>query len=162
MRFRPPTTSLGLAAAFVGGLVVSPLARHPIPAARGQSPAPAVPAVLAPAMIDLSALQYDDLPATPFPDLHARTFVASDHATVALQSGNIAKHFHAGNDEIQFIIEGSGAMWLGSERKAFKPGTLIIIPKGVPHAGTVVASGPVKALVVKLPPQGKTDIAFVD
>jgi len=59
------------------------------------------------AAIDLAAPKLDDLPKTPRPEIIARTLVVSD----------------------------SGAMWLGNERREFKPGTLIIIPKGVAHAG---------------------------
>jgi mannose-6-phosphate isomerase-like protein (cupin superfamily) len=47
-------------------------------------------------------------------------------------------------------------------RKEFKPGTLIIIPKGTAHAGTIVSSGPVKAIAIKIPPQAKDDITFVN
>jgi mannose-6-phosphate isomerase-like protein (cupin superfamily) len=69
---------------------------------------------------------------------------------------------HPKTDEIQYIIEGSGAMWLGNERKEFKPGTLLIIPKGTAHAGTIVSSGPVKALAIKIPPQPADDTVFLD
>ena len=54
----------------------------------------------------------------------------TDNATLAIQTGNFGKHIHRNADEIQFIIEGSGSMWLGSERKDFKPATLLIIPRG--------------------------------
>jgi mannose-6-phosphate isomerase-like protein (cupin superfamily) len=52
-------------------------------------------------------------------------------------------------------------MWLGGERKDFKPGTLIIIPKGTAHGGSIVANGPVKALAIKLPPQPADDTVFL-
>jgi len=94
--------------------------------------------------------------------MNGRPLVTTDNATVAIQSGNVAKHIHPKTDEIQYIIEGSGAMWLGGERKEFKPGTLIIIPKGTAHGGTVVASGPVKAIAIKIPPQPKDDVEFVN
>jgi uncharacterized protein (DUF2267 family)/mannose-6-phosphate isomerase-like protein (cupin superfamily) len=73
-----------------------------------------------------------------------------------------AKHIHPKTDEIQYIIEGSGAMWLGGERKEVKPGTLIIIPKGTAHGGTLVTSGPVKAIAIKIPPQAKDDVTFAN
>jgi mannose-6-phosphate isomerase-like protein (cupin superfamily) len=77
-------------------------------------------------------------------------------------SGNVARHIHPKTDEIQYIIEGSGAMWLGNERKEFKPGTLIVIPKGTAHGGTLVTSGPVKAIAIKIPPQGPNDTVFMN
>lgn len=86
----------------------------------------------------------------------------TDNATIAIQSGNVKKHMHPKTDEIQYIIEGSGAMWVGNERKEFKPGTLIVIPKGTAHAGTIVGSGPVKALAIKIPPQPPDDTVSLD
>jgi len=88
--------------------------------------------------------------------------VATPSGTIGIQSGNVKKHYHADADEIQYILEGSGSMWLGAERRDFKAGSLIIIPKGTAHAGTIVASGPVKAIAIKLPPQRPDDTHFVD
>ena len=51
-------------------------------------------------------------------------------------------------------------MWLDNERRDFKPGTLIIHPKGVAHAGKLVSSAPVKAIAIKLPPQPANDTVF--
>ena len=93
--------------------------------------------------------------------MNAKGLVVTDNATIGVQSGNVAKHNHPNTDEIQYIVEGSGAMWLGNERKEFKPGTLIVIPKGTAHGGTLVTSGPVKAIAIKLPPQDPKDTTFV-
>jgi mannose-6-phosphate isomerase-like protein (cupin superfamily) len=156
MRHSATAFSLAVVAAFTAGMVVSPLTRHVFPEAHAQ------PAPLAPAMIDLMALKHADLPSTPNPDMNAKGFVVTDNATIGIQSGNVAKHIHPKTDEIQYIVEGSGAMWLGAERKEFKPGTLIIIPKGTAHGGTLVTAGPVKAIAIKIPPQPKDDVVFVD
>lgn len=43
-----------------------------------------------------------------------------------------------------------------------KPGTMLIIPKGTAHAGAMLSNGPVKALAIKIPPQGPDDTKFVD
>ena len=151
-----PKTTSAVALAFVAGIAVSPLARHVLSDANAQAPA------LAPAMIDLAALKHGDLPATANPEMNARALVTTDNATIGIQSGNVAKHMHPKTDEIQYILEGSGAMWLGGERKEFKAGTLIVIPKGTAHGGTLVASGPVKAIALKLPPQPKDDTVFLN
>jgi len=142
--------------AFVAGLAASPFVRSSFATAH------AADAPLAPMMIDLTALKHGDLAKTSNPEMNNRPLVVEENATMAVQSGNVAKHMHPKTDEIQYIIEGSGAMWLGNERKDFKPGTLIIIPKGTAHAGTLVASGPVKALVVKIPPQAADDTVFLN
>jgi len=150
------TIALAVVLAFVAGLLVSPMTRLAPPAAHSQS------APLAPMMIDLAGMKHADLPKTSNPEMNAKPLVVTDNATVGIQSGNVAKHMHPKTDEIQYIVEGSGAMWLGSERKEFKPGTLIIIPKGTAHAGTIVASGPVKAIAIKIPPQPPDDTKFLD
>jgi mannose-6-phosphate isomerase-like protein (cupin superfamily) len=141
--------------AFVAGLAASPMLQHVWADAHAEA------APLQPMMIDLMALKHDDLPKTSNPEMNNRPLVATDSGTVALQSGNVAKHMHPKTNEIQYIVEGSGAMWLGNERKEFKPGTIIIIPKGTPHGGTIVSSGPVKALAIKLPPQPADDTVFL-
>ena len=156
MRHNATTLCLGIAIAFIAGACSAPLAQHAISEARAGA------APLAPAMIDLTALKHKDLPGTPNPEMNAKPLVVTDNATIGIQSGNVAKHNHPKTDEIQYIIEGSGAMWLGGERKEFKPGTLIIIPKGTAHGGTIVTSGPVKAIAIKIPPQPKDDVVFLN
>jgi len=156
MRHTKTTLGLVIAVAFATGIVVSPLLHRAIPDAH------AAAAPLTPAVIDLAALKHADIPATPFPDLHSKTLVVTDNATLAIQTGNVGKHIHRNTDEIQYIIEGSGSMWLGSERKDFKPGTLLIIPRGTPHQGQIVSSGPVKSIAIKIPPQAPDDTVFVE
>jgi mannose-6-phosphate isomerase-like protein (cupin superfamily) len=156
MPYGRTTLGVALVIAFVAGLAFSPFVQHFV------SPARAATAPLTPAVIDLAAIKHDDLPKTSNPEMNTRMLVVTDNATLQLQSGNVKKHIHPKTDEIQYIIEGTGSMWVGSERKEFKPGTIIIIPKGTPHAGTLVSSGPVKALAIKIPPQPPEDTVFVD
>ena len=156
MRHSTTSNVIATSIAFAAGVAASAIAIHFVSDAHAQA------AAVAPAMIDLAALKHADLPTTSNPEMNTRMLVTTDNATLQVQSGNVAKHTHPKTDEIQYIIEGSGSMWLGNERKDFKPGTLIIIPKGTAHAGTVVASGPVKALAIKIPPQPKDDTVFVN
>ena len=156
MRHNTFTLSAAITAAFAAGLVLSPLMQPVVSGARAQAPS------LTAVMIDLGSMKHGDIPATPNPEMNARLLVSTDNATIAVQSGNVAKHVHPRTDEIQYIIEGSGSMWLGTERKDFKPGTLIVIPKGTPHAGTIVTSGPVKAIAIKIPPQPRDDVVFTN
>jgi mannose-6-phosphate isomerase-like protein (cupin superfamily) len=156
MRHTTTAVAAAVTLAFAAGIVVSPLAQHALSDAHAQ----ATP--LTAAMIDLAGMKHGDLPATPNPDMRASGLVTTDNATVGIQSGNVAKHIHPKTDEIQYIIEGSGAMWLGNERKEFRPGTLIVIPKGTAHGGTIVSNGPVKAIAIKIPPQPRDDVVFVN
>ena len=156
MRITPTQFALGLCAAFVAGLAAAPAGHELWPSAHAQ------PAGLTPAMIDLAGMKHADLPTTPNPEMNAKALVVTANATIGIQSGNVNKHMHPKTDEIQYIIEGSGAMWLGNERHEFKPGTLIVIPKGTAHGGTLVTSGPVKAIAIKIPPQPADDVVFLN
>jgi mannose-6-phosphate isomerase-like protein (cupin superfamily) len=156
VRFNTKVSSLALVAAFGAGFVVSPLALRAISAAESAAPA------LTPMTLDVAAMKPGDLGNTPYPDLKSKTFVTTDNATIAVQSGNVGKHTHPKTDEIQYIIEGSGTVWLGDKQVEFKPGTLLVIPKGTAHAGSVVTKGPVKAIAIKIPPQPAGDIVFAD
>jgi len=160
MRHSTITLAFAVSAAFASGILLSPLANHAVSDAHAQTAAPA-PGLTA-QMIDLASMKHSDLPTTSNPEMNTRLLVNNDMATLQIQSGNVAKHIHPKTDEIQYIIEGSGAMWLGNERKEFRPGTLIIIPKGTAHGGTIVASGPVKALAIKIPKQPPDDTQFVN
>src|SRR5262245_24390212 len=156
MRLKPSTFGLAIVASFCAGFVAKPLIHEGITSAHAQS------APLGAQVVDLAAIKHADLPTTANPEMNSKPLVVTDNATVGIQSGNVAKHMHPKTDEIQYIIEGSGAMWLGDERKEFKAGSLIIIPKGTAHGGTLVSSGPVKAIAIKIPPQPKDDTVFLN
>ncbi len=112
MRYRTTTLALAIPVAFAAGIASSPLTRYSLPAAHAETAPP-----LAPAVIDLMALKHGDLPTTANPEMNSRMLVVTDNATLQIQSGNVAKHIHPKTDEIQYIIEGSGAMWLGGTRR---------------------------------------------
>ena len=156
MRHAKTTLGIATVVAFGAGIVASPLVHRAI------SDAHAAAAPLTPQVIDLAAVKHGDLPTTSNPELNSKTLVVTDNATLAIQSGNVKKHIHRNANEIQYIIEGSGSMWLGNERKDFKPGTLLIIPMGTAHQGQIVTSGPVKSIAIKIPPQAPDDTVFVD
>jgi mannose-6-phosphate isomerase-like protein (cupin superfamily) len=69
-------------------------------------------------------------------ELRSRTFVSADGATVGVQEGNTPKHMHLNANEMQYILEETGTLWLGDKEVQVKPGDLVIIPKGMPHGGT--------------------------
>lgn len=159
MRHTTLTLSLAVAAAFAAGLAFSPMSGHLMHEAHAQGAA-AQP--LQAQIIDLAGMKHDDIPKTALPEMNSKALVVTESGTVGIQSGNVAKHIHPKTDEIQYIIEGSGSMWLGNERRDFKAGSLIIIPKGTAHAGSIVTNGPVKAIAIKLPPQPANDTVFVN
>ena len=40
------------------------------------------------------------------------------------------KHMHPNANEIQYILEGTGTIWLGDKEVQVKPGDLVVIPHG--------------------------------
>ena len=160
-----PSTFVPIGLAFAAGLLAGPGWRLVLPDAHAQASAPAAPATtaaLVPMLLDVAALKDADLAATSAPDLRSKGFVATPHGTIAVQIGNVAKHFHSNADEIQYIVEGTGTAWLGNEKREIRPGMLIVIPRGTHHAGTEASSGRFKAIAIKLPPQDPKDTTFVN
>lgn len=145
----------GLAMAFTAGLLAARLA----PQAGAQSSPPG----LAPQIINLPALSEEEIgPLVPNTDLRTRTLAVTEHGTVAVQSGNVFKHFHADANEIQYILDGSGSFWLGDRQVQVRPGDLILIPKGTVHAGSMATTGRFRAIAIKLPPQRPDDTHRVE
>ncbi len=85
-----------------------------------------------------------------------------DGITISIQDGNTPKHLHANANEIQYILDGNGTIWLGDKEVPVKPGDLIIIPKGTPHGGTKPDGRTLKAIAIKTPPQAPDDIKLLD
>jgi mannose-6-phosphate isomerase-like protein (cupin superfamily) len=129
-------------------------------ASRGLTPAQAADAALSPAVIDLLTMPDAQIGPTPASgNFRASTLVQTQYGTVGIQTGYIVKHTHTNNDEIQYILSGSGSFWLGDKQMPIHPGDLVVIPKGTPHAGAVPAagSGPIRSISIKLPPQAAGD-----
>lgn len=142
MRLKHTAISLAIVASFAAGTVAAPFLPHMMQSAH----AAAAPA--APQLIDVAAMKSADLPLRPNSDLRTLTVYSTPDGSIAVQSGTVPKHTHQQNEEVQYILEGSGSMWVGNERRDFRPGMLVVIPRGVAHGG---ASAPYKALAIKLP-----------
>jgi mannose-6-phosphate isomerase-like protein (cupin superfamily) len=83
-------------------------------------------------------------------------------ATISIQDGNVGKHMHPNTNEIQYILEGTGTVWLGDKEEKVGPGDLIIIPKGTAHGGTKPDGRPLKAIAIKTPPQAPDDTKMLN
>jgi len=83
-------------------------------------------------------------------------------AIVAVQDGNTPKHMHLNANEMQYILEGTGTIWLGDKEVEVKPGDLVIIPKGTPQGGTKPDGRPFKTIAIKTPPQAPDDTKLLD
>ena len=91
-----------------------------------------------------------------------KMFVSADGATISIQDGSPPKHMHANANEIQYILEGTGTIWLGDKEVTVKPGDLVVIPKGTPHGGTKPDGRTIKAIAIKTPPQAPDDTKLLN
>ncbi|MCP1831339.1 mannose-6-phosphate isomerase-like protein (cupin superfamily) [Bradyrhizobium sp. USDA 4532] len=92
----------------------------------------------------------------------SKMFVSADGATVSIQDGNVPKHMHPNTNEMQFVLEGTGTVWLDDKEVTVKPGDLIVIPKGTPHGGTKPNGRAIKAIAIKTPPQAPDNTKLLD
>ncbi len=91
--------------------------------------------------------------------MRSKMFVKADGATISVQNGTVGKHMHPNTNEIQYVLEGSGTIWLGDKQVQVKAGDLIVIPKGTAHGGATTA---MKAIAIKTPPQAPDDTKMLN
>ena len=118
--------TLSLAAAFAAGCSVTHLLR----------PAIAAENITAQVIQHRRARRRRSSACPQAPACAPRLFVAADGMTISIQDGNVGKHMHPNTNEIQYILDGTGTVWLGDKEVRVKPGDLVVIPKGTAHGGT--------------------------
>ncbi|MFQ3459877.1 MULTISPECIES: cupin domain-containing protein [Bradyrhizobium] len=144
-------TALSIAAAFAAGCGVTHVLR----------PALAAENITA-QVIHTGEMEGDKLGDANKVGFRSKMFVSADGATVSIQDGNVPKHMHPNTNEMQFVLEGTGTVWLGDKEVTVKPGDLIVIPKGTPHGGTKPNGRAIKAIAIKTPPQAPDDTKLLD
>ena len=144
-------TTLSIAAAFAAGCGVTHLLR----------PAYAADNITA-QVIHTGDLEGDALSPANAGGMRNKMFVSVDGATISIQDGNPPKHLHANANEIQYILEGTGTIWLGDKEVKVKPGDLVIIPHGTAHGGNKPDGRTIKAISIKTPPQTPDDIKLLN
>ena len=112
---------------------------------------------MTPQIIHIPDLNGDALGMPSGTGLRSKMLVSADGATVSVQDGNVGKHMHPNTNEMQYILEGTGTIWLGDKEVRVKPGDLVIIPKGTAHGGTKPDGRTFKAIAIKTPPQAQGD-----
>jgi quercetin dioxygenase-like cupin family protein len=60
----------------------------------------------------------------------------------------VPSHFHAGEDEMFYLLDGELHGFCDDERWAATPGCFVFVPRDRPHGFTVVGGEPARALVV--------------
>jgi len=143
--------ALSISAAFAAGCGVTHLLR----------PAYAADTISA-QIIHTGELEGDAISAVNAGGMRNKLLVAVDGATISIQDGSPPKHLHANANEIQYILEGTGTIWLGDKEVTVKPGDLVVIPKGTPHAGTKSVGRTIKAIAIKTPPQAPDDTKLLN
>ena len=66
-------------------------------------------------VIHTGELEGDALGAANAGGMRYKLFVAADGMTISIQDGNVAKHMHPNANEIQYILDGTGTIWLGDK-----------------------------------------------
>ena len=147
------TITLSLAAAFAAGCSVTHLLRPAIAAEN-----------ITAQVIHTGDLEGDKLGMPSGTGMRSKLFVAADGMTISIQDGNVGKHMHPNTNEIQYILDGTGSIWLDDKEVRVKPGDLVVIPKGTAHGGTKPDSGsaPIKAIAIKTPPQAPDDTKLLN
>ena len=143
--------TVSIAAAFAAGCGVTHMLR----------PALAADTISA-QVIHTGELEGDALSPLASNGMRNKLLVAVDGATIAIQDGSPPKHLHANANEIQYILEGTGTISLGDKEVTVKPGDLVVIPKGTPHAGTKPVGRTIKAIAIKTPPQAPDDTKLLN
>lgn len=70
-------------------------------------------------------------------------------------------HVHRGSQEIYYILDGDGIMWLGNRRIDVRPGDAVLIPPGTPHK-IKAGEGGVRILCICAPPYMHDDTGLMD
>jgi mannose-6-phosphate isomerase-like protein (cupin superfamily) len=143
--------TLSIATAFAAGCGVTHLLR----------PAYAAENITA-QVISTGDLEGDKLSPLNAGGMRNKMLVSADGVTIAIQDGSPPKHLHANANEIQYILEGTGTIWLGDKEVTVKPGDLVVIPKGTPHGGTKPVGRTIKAIAIKTPPQAPDDTKILN
>jgi mannose-6-phosphate isomerase-like protein (cupin superfamily) len=144
-------TMLSLATAFAAGCSVTHLLRPAIAAEN-----------ITAQVIHTGELEGDALGMPSGTGMRSKMFVSADGMTISIQDGNVGKHMHPNTNEIQYILDGTGTVWLGDKEVRVKPGDLVVIPKGTPHGGTKSEGRTIKAIAIKTPPQAPDDVKLLN
>ncbi len=68
-------------------------------------------------------------------------------------AAHVARHSHAGKEQIYHVLEGEGLLELGQGRRVVRAGDYVLIPPGVEHALQNTGLGRLVFMVVTVPVQ---------
>lgn len=64
----------------------------------------------------------------------------------------VPEHFHAGEDEMIYVLDGAIEGFCDEERWVAEAGSFVFVPRDRPHGFVVLGDAPARALVVVGPP----------
>lgn len=56
------------------------------------------------------------------------------------------RHRHRESEELYYVVQGRGRMFLGDEDFSIEPGDTVLIPPGTPHSVAAIGDGPLSLL----------------
>ncbi|HBO44201.1 MAG TPA: hypothetical protein DD670_09760 [Planctomycetaceae bacterium] len=105
--------------------------------------------------------QLDETEPIDCPFGHVRRIVTGGEGGVAnvhvVQVTKGTPHVHAGYDEIYYVLSGSGTITLGQETHPLRPGSVAVIPAGVPHALEANSDEQLEFVIFGTPPMAIDD-----
>lgn len=66
-------------------------------------------------------------------------------------------HVHTGYSEIYYVLAGTGTLTLSGRPEAVRPGSVAVIPAGVPHAVEADGDEPLEFIIFGTPPMRLDD-----
>ena len=75
--------------------------------------------------------------------------VANVHVVKVSAGG---RHFHSEYDEVYYVLQGDGKISLGAEEHPLRPGAVVIIPAGIPHALQAAPDQNLEFIIFGVPP----------
>ncbi len=66
-------------------------------------------------------------------------------------------HAHAGYDEVYYVLAGVGTITLDRETHPLRPGSVVVIPAGVPHSLKATAGEDLEFVIFGVPPVALDD-----
>jgi mannose-6-phosphate isomerase-like protein (cupin superfamily) len=66
-------------------------------------------------------------------------------------------HVHQGYDETYYFLSGMGTIQLGEDQRAVRPGSVVVIPAGMPHSLEASAGQELEFVIFGTPPMSMED-----
>lgn len=123
------------------------------------SPAPALDLAFTPRVEEPFATLAARVPLAPDQDFRVEEIGRSDftsHHVGAIRKGEVF-HRHDRHDQLVVLVRGHGTMRVGEEVQPVEQGSVLFLPRGVPHAFTNGGLEPAIAYLVYAPPYDGKD-----